>query len=1373
MKLLLKSVTAKAVALLATLTIGFAVLLLLVRLMLPYANDLREQVGQQLGDFLGVDVRVGDLAIRLEGLSPRLTVIDAELHDPVGGHLLLSLRELRASLDIAATLRARKPRIDGVTLVGADVEVRRTAEGKLRISGLDAMTGNDPDAMGFFLREGRLRLAQSTLYWSDRFAGVPTVAIAIDRLDFNNHGRQHQVRLDAHLAQDPDRSLRLLGSLDGAPRRPDTWSGQIYAQWHTGDVARVLIGRLPAGLRLSTKRMQIDAWARLQDGRIIECLGELAMDGLLLRRTDGAPRSFGAGPVRALARWQPRATGWRLQIADLTLAQSGQPPWHSDLLLERDRLPTAAGPGGAADAEPIPGASRVRWQGAVERLPIEPLRRLLGLVDLDLPTPATRLLAAPIDGELRALAWRLEQRDAAPHAIDWRVLGDVNGFGAAAAAPNPEVRGLSLQFDLMPEAGYARLDTYDGLIDLRPLMSAPTRFTRLEGEIGWDIMPAGSIRINAPRLIADTPDLETLTRLRLCAHPSGASPFIDLQTQIRDGDAEILDQYLPVGIMNDQLEAWLKRALVSGHLDHGELLLRGKLEDFPFDDHQGRFLFSLAISDAILDYQPPRARPAVPQGDAPALMRDAQNGRQLGWPRLEEVAADVRFEDRAFEVDVSQAKLLESEVISGHATLPDLWNPTYLHIAARGEGPLSDGMRVLRETPLSYRLGAIAGALLVEGDVGVALELGVPLKKELPFTYRGELSWREGDTASVGISGTDLRFNDVRGRLDFDGDGLSARRIDAIVDAQPVRVDVATLDAGGPRARTQIGIGGRIGIDALRRRFPNRLWQLAGGTADWRLALTLNNADVRKPDPPLDYELRSDLRGIGLSLPEPLGKRAGEAMALSLSGRFARTGPLAIDARLGNLGGRLEIDRPVGGMAHLARLALDPSALPTRLPDRPGIVVGGRLPSLDLGPWLTWWAEQGQALLASGPGGNDAALPILPSHLEIGEVRLGALGLHGVDATLAPREGDGWSVRFNARETDGGVEIPAQRAGPGADDALRVQFSRLDLATLKPAGGGDGAADLADPRRLGRIALRVDALHWGEELLGRLEIRTEPITEGVRFRELTLVGPLIRIAGEGRWSVDTTDYQQTTASLSAQSPNLGELLRTMGYYDALQRAPASAKLELAWPGGPQGLSLQRARGTFRFDVGAGQLLDIDPGVGRMLGVLNMGALQRRLSLDFSDVVGDGFGFDEAKGSIGFSNGLAHIERLDILAPTADIRITGTTDLVGEQLDQVIRVTPKIGSGVAIASAVAGGPLVGAAVYLADKVAGDAVDRIGRYQYLVTGPWEKPLMRRANGAESASDPAKAPSAGEPQTGSPSAAQPPGAAPAHDNPFLEGF
>ncbi len=134
-------------------------------------------------------------------------------------------------------------------------------------------------------------------------------------------------------------------------------------------------------------------------------------------------------------------------------------------------------------------------------------------------------------------------------------------------------------------------------------------------------------------------------------------------------------------------------------------------------------------------------------------------------------------------------------------------------------------------------------------------------------------------------------------------------------------------------------------------------------------------------------------------------------------------------------------------------------------------------------------------------------------------------------------------------------------------------------------------------------------------------------------------------------------------------------------------------------------------------------------MGRVLGFLNLGELSRRLSLDFTDLYEQGFVFDRITGRIDLGGGQARLETFEIDGPASDIRVSGFTDLRARTFDQTVTVEPSIGTSVALASAVAGGPVVGAAVYLVDRVSGGALDRLGSYQYRMTGPWAKPEFTR--------------------------------------------
>jgi uncharacterized protein YhdP len=153
------------------------------------------------------------------------------------------------------------------------------------------------------------------------------------------------------------------------------------------------------------------------------------------------------------------------------------------------------------------------------------------------------------------------------------------------------------------------------------------------------------------------------------------------------------------------------------------------------------------------------------------------------------------------------------------------------------------------------------------------------------------------------------------------------------------------------------------------------------------------------------------------------------------------------------------------------------------------------------------------------------------------------------------------------------------------------------------------------------------------------------------------------------------------------------------------------------------------------DVGKGRLVEVQPGAaGRIFGLLSVATIPKRLSLDFTDLFGKGFGFNQINGSFGIDKGIAHTEDLAMKGDSATIDVVGTADLVEKTYDQVIKITPNVSSTLPVAGAVAGGPIglgVGTAILIFDKLAGTLFDKeivnLISYSYKLTGSWDDPQL----------------------------------------------
>jgi len=199
--------------------------------------------------------------------------------------------------------------------------------------------------------------------------------------------------------------------------------------------------------------------------------------------------------------------------------------------------------------------------------------------------------------------------------------------------------------------------------------------------------------------------------------------------------------------------------------------------------------------------------------------------------------------------------------------------------------------------------------------------------------------------------------------------------------------------------------------------------------------------------------------------------------------------------------------------------------------------------------------------------------------------------------------------------------------------------------------------------------------------------------------------------------------------LQARSEDVPALLGGLGIASPLESGAGRADALLHWSGSLIPASVTDLRGEFSVHVGKGRFLEVDPGLGRVFGLLSLRALQRRLSLDFSDLFAQGLAFDRIEGSFLLDAGSAYTTDSYLEGPAARIDIMGRTGLVDQDYDQYVTVTPHLSTGLPVAAALAGGPAVGAAVLVAQQLMGKQLEKITRYQYEVVGPWDDPTITR--------------------------------------------
>ncbi|MCG8425859.1 MAG: hypothetical protein MI754_00720, partial [Chromatiales bacterium] len=670
---LFKSVTAKLWALILLLIVLSALVIGLARLFTPMVADYRGEVEQFAARLLGQPVTVGQFSGEWRGLGPELVLTNTTLLDPNSHQPNLTLPEVRIQLALADSLRNWAITTREIRIIKPKLRVTRHHDGSFSSAGLDADLEGGDDGANFFLLPSRLSIEQGELLWINERVGHEPLHLTDVDLSFHNSEKRHQ--LNGSVTLPNAGKLRLATDMRGPLEQPGSWSGQIYLKGDAINLGAILHKRLPLAYETDRGRADFQVWSKIQTGQLTEMTGSGNWRDLQLQRQlteSGTSVSFQIDKLAGDFSWQRQQQGWRLDVNGLEF-QTPDSNWPEGSLA-------------LALKQPAPETTELQMASSFLRL--QDLHRLLPLLPLELEGIQKPIDALAPTGDIQNLTLWLQQKGDDLH---WRGEADVSALHTQPWGEAPGISNLSGKLHANQLSGQFELDTQDLSLNFTELFRDPLVLEQLNGILSWQKQDNGDWQISSDELIANNADVKTRTRFgfTLPADPA-QSPFLDLQTDFKDGDGRQAPKYYPVGIMLDDLVKWLDNSIISGDVRQGSCLFRGRLADFPFDQNQGRFEVFFRVENATLEY-----------------MR--------GWPRLEGLNSNVRFLNSRFDAWADGGHIYNSHIEKADAKIENLFPATALKIDGQVLGPFSDTLRLLRETPLAEQFADLTQGLKPSG----------------------------------------------------------------------------------------------------------------------------------------------------------------------------------------------------------------------------------------------------------------------------------------------------------------------------------------------------------------------------------------------------------------------------------------------------------------------------------------------------------------------------------------------------------------------------------------------------------------------------------------------------------------------------------
>lgn len=902
------------------------------------------------------------------------------------------------------------------------------------------------------------------------------------------------------------------------------------------------------------------------------------------------------------------------------------------------------------------------------RLELDPLAALR--VFLPLPQPLRdRLDALAPRGAIAnfSLAWQ----GATDAPRDWRIRGDFEDLALAPWKTLPGFSGVTGHLEGDDKTGRLSLTGSDVRLELPAVFPEPTlKLGRLEAEIGWRKKDGVSeFLIQRASFGNDDAKGEVAGSYRYTGQDAGE---IDLSAKLLDAAGGAVWRYLPRAVSKDARD-WLQAAIQGGRADGTTLRLKGPLSQFPFRGGKGGiFQVKGSFRGVGLDYAP-------------------------GWPRIDDIDGELLFENERMLIRGQRATIMGVALQDVRAEIPDLEaNEEQLIIAGRAQGDTQRFFDFIEASPVGERIDHFTADMRARGAGALDLKLLMPLRHMANSRVEGR--YRFADNRIEVLEGLPP-FTEAQGEVAFTAERLQAKNLRARFLDQPMTLDIGTLAGGTVR----VTAAGSLAANGLRRHYGWPALDHLSGETPWRGVLT-----VKKPA--AEVRLESDLRGLASSLPEPFNKPALNSLPLVVQGRIdaQRAQWQATLGRVANLSMQRANEPWRGRLAIGEKLAEQTAPLPAQ-----GLALVMNLPRIDADAW--------RGLLKGGNGnGAGEPLPLASIDLTCPELRLLHRAFHDV-RFLASRNDGRWRLGVDSREAQGNLTWDTAGAG-----RIAGRFARLHLPSSAEATEVDAETAADTTREMPALDLVVDSFRVGEKALGELRLRAEN-RDGLWQGKLDMKNDAARLAGEGRWRPGRAGAE-TALAFRLEVDNAEKLLERLKLPDAVRRGEGAIEGEVRWTGSPLAFDLPTLAGTVKVDFGKGQFKKLEPGVGRLLGVLSLQSLPRRITLDFRDIFSEGFAFDSITGEAGIGKGVMTTDELRIQGPAAKVLLSGQVDLIAETQNLKVRVQPAIGESLAVGAMLAH-PVAGAVAWAAQKVLKDPLDQIFAYEYAVTGSWSDPQVAK--------------------------------------------
>lgn len=871
----------------------------------------------------------------------------------------------------------------------------------------------------------------------------------------------------------------------------------------------------------------------------------------------------------------------------------------------------------------------------MDQINLSALYPILGLIGAQ-QNPVFKELA--IKGQVNNLVASWKGDTLKPHSIklksefvnlSWLASGDIPGLDRVSG---------TIHFD--QKAGKLALNGKNVRVNLATLYNEPILLDRLEGVLNIDLLDNG-IRLGFEKVKTENKDIKQVELDGAFTHffknkAEKPDDILDVNVKAQSVEATTIKLLLP-NIMKPKSRYWLEHAFLAGGLENISAKIKGTPKKFPFVNGEGG------------------------QFDAKADVNQLELLFSPDWPTLKNLKGNIVFKNADISINGKEGsserlKAKNTQVVIHN--LKDLEN-MWMDVDAQINGSLDDFLMFTHKTPIVKWTGGFVKEIKGVGAANMNLKIKMPLQHVKDAQVWAGLKLNN-NTISFGHNTSIPQLDNTFGVLTFTEKGVEAKDVKAKAYGGWLKMSASSSQK---EKGTHFAISGQIETQKLLSFYWPESPTFAKGISQYQANFLIQKGLKR-------LNLSSDLAGTQWLIPI----ESIRSKPLDLALKPTNQSGWRIDARFGkNNNSYFDIQN---GQLTSAALSFGGVSLPrtTR-----GIHISANENKIDLESFFGM--DLTPHLGSKGKKGNSTqkTLPITftldSEHFRFAEVDYGK-------ATLRGKFTQGQTIEVFLRSSMASGKLRYDLTDKNKFDLhLSSFYFNIDKKAPTTKENTTASAQKCFPvEKMPHLTVLVDQFYLDKQNYGVLSFTGQPNLQGYQINNLNLKHPNAKMLGKIQLITQNNACAQLKASFNLESQDFGAWLTKLDLSKQLDGGQAQIDGNIDFSS-VEDLRLANMNGYVKLRLKDGRFVNVQPGMGRVLGLFDVSMLAKRITLNFKDVFLPGLSFDSIQTEGNVKKGILSLQNFNMNAAGIKGKMNGQINLSTKTLNTRLSVYSNLTHGI--------------------------------------------------------------------------------------------